>query len=76
MTGQISPDGKIGPVGGIDEKVTAAATAGLEKVIIPKENQKDFEALPPKAENKIKVIYAETFQDIYNVAFDNVKGPN
>ena len=69
MTGQISPDGKIGPVGGIAEKVKATVAAGLEKVIIPKENQKDFEALPSEIKNNIKVVYAETFQDIYDVAF-------
>ena len=73
MTGQISPDGKIGYVGGIDKKVKAAVTAGLEKVIIPKEDKKDFQALPPEIKNKIQVVYAETFQDIYDVAFDLTK---
>ena len=54
----------------------AAKKAGLKTVIIPKENQANFEALPPEVKNSINVFYAETFQDIYNVAFDNVQGPN
>ena len=71
MTGQISSKGKIGRVGGIDHKVTAAVEAGLENVIIPKDNQKDFEALPPKIKDNVTVHYAETFEDIYKIAFES-----
>ena len=71
MTGQISLEGKIGRVCAIAKKVEAAVIAGLENVIIPKKNQKDFEALPLEIKNNIKVIYAETFQDIYHVIFKN-----
>ena len=42
MTGQISSWGSIGVVGGIDMKVPAVVEAGLERVIIPKQNEKDF----------------------------------
>ena len=70
MTGQISFKGKIGRVTKIDQKVTAAIEAGLENVIIPKDNQKDFESLPPKVKENVTVHYAETFQDIYENAFE------
>ena len=71
MTGQISIKGKIGYGGGIDQKVTAAVEAGLENVIIPKHNRKDFEALPPKIKGNVTVHYAETFEDIYKIAFES-----
>ena len=71
MTGEISLKGKIGRVGGIDQKVTAAVEAGLKNVIIPKGNQKDFEALPPKIKDNVTVHYAETFEDIYKIAFES-----
>ena len=67
---------KIGQVGGIDQKVKAAVTAKLKKVIVPKKNQKDFEALPTEIKNNIEVVYAKTFHDIYNVAFKNPKKKN
>ena len=69
MTGTISSEGKIGRVGGIEKKVTAAVNAGLKTVIVPKENPTEFISLHPKIKNSIKVVYAETFQDIYKVAF-------
>ena len=69
MTGTISPTGKIGRIGDINKKVTAAVTAGLKTVIVPKENKEDFEALLPKIKKNIKVVYAEIFEDIYKVAF-------
>ena len=71
MTGEISIKGKIGGVGGIDLKVTAAVEAGLEIVIIPKGNQKDFEALPTKIKDNVTVYYAETYEDIYKIAFES-----
>ena len=71
MTGKISTQGKIGRVGGIDKKVTAAVEAGLENVIIPKENQKDFEALPDEIKDKITFYFVETYEEIYRIAFES-----
>ena len=70
MTGQISYEGKIGGVGGIKEKVTAAFNEGLQLVIIPKENKLDYEILPIVVKKNLTVKYAETFEDIYKIAFE------
>ena len=66
----ISSDGKIGRIGGIPRKVRAVVRGGLKHVIVPKGNKKDFEKLPKKIKNSVTVHYAETYQDIYKVAFD------
>lgn len=65
ITGEISIKGKIKPVGGIFEKIYAARRKGLKYVIIPKENENDI----PKNLNDIKVICAETINDITNFLF-------
>ena len=69
MTGKISFDGKIGKVSGIDKKVPAAVEAGLKRVIIPKANKPDFEALSEETKSKVEPYYAKTFEDIYKIAF-------
>ena len=69
MTGTISTTGKIGPVLGIDKKVAAVVKAGLENVIIPKSNEKDFKALQAEIKESITVHFVETFEDIFKIAF-------
>ena len=71
MTGLISVEGKIGKIGAIYGKVIGSVKAGLKTVIVPRENQKDYEALPSEIKEKIEVCYAETFDDIYKVAFEH-----
>ena len=69
MTGTISPEGKIGSIGGVFGKVVGSIKAGMKQIILPKENQADFEILPTKIKASITVHYAETFHDIYKIAF-------
>ena len=71
MTGTISPEGKIGSIGGVFGKVCGSIKAGMKKIILPKENQADFETLPAKIKDSITVHYAETFHDIYKIAFES-----
>src|SRR6185312_15421202 len=51
MTGEISLRGLVLPVGGIREKVVAAARAGLAMVILPARNRKDYDDIPEGARN-------------------------
>ena len=69
MTGEISLTGKILAVGGIKEKVIAAKRAGVDTVILPADNRKDFDDLPTMVKNDVTVHFAETYQDVYKIAF-------
>jgi len=68
MTGEITLSGAVLPVGGIKEKVLAAHRAGIKKVILPKENQRDLEDVPEDARNELTFITVETIEDVLKEA--------
>jgi ATP-dependent Lon protease len=70
MTGEISLRGLVLPVGGIKEKVVAAARAGLATVILPARNRKDYEEIPEAARNALRFIWAERVEDVIEAALD------
>jgi len=59
MTGEISLRGLVLPVGGIKEKVVAAARAGLKSVMLPARNRKDFDEVPASAREAIAFRWIE-----------------
>jgi len=59
MTGEISLRGLVLPVGGIKEKVVAAAAAGLTRVMLPARNRRDFEEIPKSARDKLSFVWLE-----------------
>jgi len=63
MTGEISLRGLVLPVGGIKEKVVAAAAAGLTRVMLPARNRRDFDEIPLGARNKLEFIWLERVDD-------------
>jgi ATP-dependent Lon protease len=63
MTGEISLRGLVLPVGGIKEKVVAAAAAGLTRVMLPARNRRDFDDIPESARAKLEFIWLERVDD-------------
>jgi ATP-dependent Lon protease len=63
MTGEISLRGLVLPVGGIKEKVVAAAAAGLTRVMLPARNRRDFDDIPLGARNKLEFVWLERVDD-------------
>lgn len=70
MTGEITLSGAVMPVGGIKEKVLAAHRAGIKKVILPKENERDLEDVPEDARNELKFVPVETIEEVLREALD------
>ena len=69
MTGEISLRGLVLPVGGIKEKATAAARAGIKTVLMPARNRKDLEDIPPAAREQLKFVWLEHVDDALAAAF-------
>ena len=59
MTGEISLRGLVLPVGGIKEKVTAAARAGLKRVMLPARNKRDYDDIPEDTRKSLDFIWLE-----------------
>ena len=70
MTGEISLRGLVLPVGGIKEKVVAAAAAGLKRVMLPARNRKDFEDIPEEARKQLEFVWLERVDDAVTAALE------
>lgn len=59
MTGEITLAGLVLPVGGIKEKVLAARRAGIHRIILPRENEKNLRDLPEHVRNETEFVFVE-----------------
>ena len=75
MTGEISLRGLVLPVGGIKEKVVAAAAAGLTRVMLPARNRRDFDDIPLSARNRLEFIWLERVDDAVAAALEPKAAP-
>ena len=73
MTGEISLNGKILPIGGVREKTIAARRANVNCLIFPSENRKDFAELPDFIKNDLEVHFVDHYEDIFKIAFSDVQ---
>ncbi len=63
MTGEISLRGLVLPVGGIREKVVAAARAGITTIMLPARNRRDWDDIPASARDTLRFVWLETVDD-------------
>jgi ATP-dependent Lon protease len=70
MTGEISLRGLVLPVGGIKEKVVAAAGAGIRRVLLPARNRRDFEDIPENARGALEFIWLERVEEAIEAALE------
>lgn len=75
MTGEISLRGLVLPVGGIKEKVVAAAAAGLTRVMLPARNRRDFDDIPLGARNRLQFVWLERVDDAVAEALEAKTAP-
>jgi ATP-dependent Lon protease len=69
MTGEVTLQGKVLPIGGVKQKVLAAHRAGLSEVILPKRNGADLEDVPERVRNEMTFYLADTVDDVLVHAF-------
>lgn len=70
MTGEISLRGLVLPVGGIKEKVVAAAAAGLKRVMLPARNKRDYDEIPQSARDNLEFIWLERVDEAVAAALE------
>jgi ATP-dependent Lon protease len=63
MTGEISLRGLVLPVGGIKEKVVAAAAAGIKRVMLPARNKRDYDDIPEEVRKALEFVWLEKVDD-------------
>ncbi len=68
MTGEITLRGHVLPIGGLKEKLLAAHRAGIKTVLIPKENVRDIELLPPHVKEDMQIVPVESMDEVLDRA--------
>jgi ATP-dependent Lon protease len=71
MTGEISLSGRVFPIGGLRDKLIAAARIGLTECIIPKDNEDDLWDLPEEVRSKLKIHLVESIDEVLSIALTN-----
>jgi len=64
MTGEITLTGLVLPIGGIKEKALAARRAGINRIVMPRANQKDLRELPEEVRKEMEFIFADRVEDV------------
>ena len=69
MTGEITLRGRVLPIGGLKEKLLAAKNAGIQTVIVPKENEIDVEELSSEITKGLEIIPVSHMEEVLKIAF-------
>lgn len=75
MTGEITLRGAVMPVGGIKEKMIAAHRAGIKKVILSKQNEKDLIEIPDVVKKEIEFYFVENISELLLYVFGQLEKP-
>ncbi|TKB10056.1 endopeptidase La [Desulforhopalus sp. IMCC35007] len=69
MTGELTLTGMVMPIGGVKEKMIASKRAKVKEVLLPKDNEEDFELLPDHIKAGITAHFVSTFEDVRKLCF-------
>ena len=70
MTGEVTLQGRVLPIGGVKQKVLAAHRAGLTEVIIPERNRRDLDDVPEQVLEQVRIHPVLTVQEVLDVALE------
>jgi len=68
MTGEITLRGHVLPIGGVKEKVLAAHRAGIKRVILPRDNEKDLVLVPEQVRNELEFVFVKNLGEVFKFA--------
>ncbi len=71
MTGELTLRGAVLPIGGVKEKVLAAARAGISHVVLPKRNEKDLIDVPARVLDQMEFTFASEIEEVLAVALES-----
>ena len=73
MTGEITLQGRVLPIGGLKEKLLSALRGGIKTVIIPKDNEKDLAEIPDNVKQGLKIIPVSSAKEVLKIALRSKK---
>ena len=74
MTGEISLRGRVLPVGGVKAKLLAAARAGVNRVLLPRRNEKDLAEIADEVKEKLEIRLVDSIDDVLDAALETAEG--
>jgi ATP-dependent Lon protease len=72
MTGELSLNGLVLPIGGCKEKILAAQREGLKRLIFPEKNRAQVQKLSSEVKEGIEIIFVQEYADVFRVLFPDV----
>ena len=69
MTGELTLTGRVLPIGGLKEKLIAARRSGLNTLIFPKDNLRDYDELPAYLKKGLEVHFVDYYDEVFKIAF-------
>lgn len=75
MTGEVTLQGKVLPIGGVKQKALAAKRSGLKEVILPKRNEPDLDDLPAAVREELKIHLVSDVTEALRLALEPAPSP-
>jgi ATP-dependent Lon protease len=72
MTGEITIRGRVLPIGGLKEKILAAKSAGIQKVLLPWDNESDLSEINQEIKDGMDLVLVKTMDDVLNQSLEHV----
>jgi ATP-dependent Lon protease len=74
MTGELSLTGRVLPIGGVREKLLAARRSGIDRVLLPKENQRDLHELPIELLRSLDIRFVSHINEVLPLVLQGKPG--
>ena len=69
MTGELTLTGKVLPIGGVKEKIIAARRVGISEIILPTDNERDYDEMPDYLKDGMTVHFAGDYTEVAALCF-------